>query len=423
MADFRWITRRDFLTYSGVAGAAAVVAPHLRLYERGGTMRAVMNGGGTLDPGDIDKFVSPLVVPPAMPRLRKVRVRGGKNIDYYEIAVRQFRQQILPAGHPATTVWGYGAGLPRHLRLPVAHHRGQWEPPVRVKWINGLRDPNGRSCRTCCRSTRRCTGRTRRGPGGTRRPEPAGAVPGPVPMVTHVHGAHTTEDSDGYPEAWYLPDGHATSRPGYAPGGHRVRRVPRRLPGAAPAWTGHPGSAAFQYPNDQRAATLWYHDHTLGHDPAQRLRRPGRLLPAARRPERRRRPARCPARRRRSATRRERGTTRSRSPSRTAPSTRTARSSTPTRATFFDGFAGALHARRATSRRSGTRSSSATRWSSTAGPGRSWRSSRGRYRFRLLNGCNSRFLILRMDDNGRDASGRSAPRAASCRRRCSSSSC
>jgi bilirubin oxidase len=28
------------------------------------------------------------------------------------------------------------------------------------------------------------------------------------------------------------------------------------------AWT--PGSAVFQYDNDQRAATMWYHDHTLG---------------------------------------------------------------------------------------------------------------------------------------------------------------
>jgi hypothetical protein len=28
------------------------------------------------------------------------------------------------------------------------------------------------------------------------------------------------------------------------------------------AWT--PGSTVFQYPNDHRASTLWYHDHTLG---------------------------------------------------------------------------------------------------------------------------------------------------------------
>src|SRR2546421_208295 len=32
-----------------------------------------------------------------------------------------------------------------------------------------------------------------------------GPYRGPVPLVVHLHGAHTTEDSDGYPEAWYLP--------------------------------------------------------------------------------------------------------------------------------------------------------------------------------------------------------------------------
>ena len=26
-----------------------------------------------------------------------------------------------------------------------------------------------------------------------------------MPIVTHLHGAHTTPESDGYPEAWYLP--------------------------------------------------------------------------------------------------------------------------------------------------------------------------------------------------------------------------
>src|SRR5436190_1599383 len=28
---------------------------------------------------------------------------------------------------------------------------------------------------------------------------------GPMPFVTHLHGAHVTDESDGYPEAWYLP--------------------------------------------------------------------------------------------------------------------------------------------------------------------------------------------------------------------------
>ena len=72
--------------------------------------------GGTLAPGSIDKFVRPLVIPPAMPR-------SGTNS--YAIAVRQFMQEILPPPLPQTTVWGYGAtGKRSNVQLPVVHHRG-----------------------------------------------------------------------------------------------------------------------------------------------------------------------------------------------------------------------------------------------------------------------------------------------------------
>ena len=66
----------------------------------------------------------------------------------------------------------------------------------------------GISCRICCPSIRPCTGPTRLVvmPDGTHAARHPTAYIGPVPMVTHVHGAHTHEESDGYPEAWYLPD-------------------------------------------------------------------------------------------------------------------------------------------------------------------------------------------------------------------------
>ena len=44
-----------------------------------------------------------------MPRAGTIPRPGGKPIDYYEISMKQFQEQILPAGLPATTVWGYGA--------------------------------------------------------------------------------------------------------------------------------------------------------------------------------------------------------------------------------------------------------------------------------------------------------------------------
>src|SRR6185436_1140228 len=71
--------------------------------------RAEALPGGTLNPALLPKYVTPLVIPPAMPRTSKLPVRMDKNVDYYEIAVRQFRQQILPSGWPITTVWSYGS--------------------------------------------------------------------------------------------------------------------------------------------------------------------------------------------------------------------------------------------------------------------------------------------------------------------------
>ena len=72
----------------------------------------------------------------------------GKNIDYYEIAVRQFQQQILPAPLPRTTVWGYGPVVaqngPRIFNAPSLTIEAKYNKPVRVKWINQLVDANGR---------------------------------------------------------------------------------------------------------------------------------------------------------------------------------------------------------------------------------------------------------------------------------------
>ncbi len=51
-----------------------------------------------------------------------------------------------------------------------------------------------------------------------------------VRTTTHVHGGNQPADSDGYPEDWWLPG----------------------------------ESKIYTYPNHQLPTTLWYHDHTLG---------------------------------------------------------------------------------------------------------------------------------------------------------------
>ncbi len=74
-------------------------------------------------------------------------------------------------------------------------------------------------------------------------------------MVTHVHGAHVGPVSDGYPEAWWLPD--AMNIPaGFATEGTFYDDINGGAPGT--------GSATYQYTNDQPTATLWFHEHALG---------------------------------------------------------------------------------------------------------------------------------------------------------------
>jgi FtsP/CotA-like multicopper oxidase with cupredoxin domain len=106
------------------------------------------------------------------------------------------------------------------------------------------------SCRTCCLDQTLHWANPVSGPTWRRDQEP---YLGPVPIVTHVHGAHVPPNSDGFPEAWYLPDA-ANIPDGYVTQGTFYDSVHEAPPGAA----------VFEYPNSQRATTLWYHDHSLG---------------------------------------------------------------------------------------------------------------------------------------------------------------
>jgi spore coat protein A len=213
--------------------------------------------GGTLDPTMIPKFQDNLVIPPAMPKST-----SDTSVDY-QIAVRQFKQQILPATFPKTTVWSYGSiDDPSTFNYPAFTIETQADQEIKVKWINDLKDPvSGHylphlffvdQTLHWANPNQDCADGTI---GTDCRGDNPGPYLGPVPMITHVHGAHTTEESDGYPEAWYLPD--ATNiPPTYATHGSHFGQI-----SGAPDT---PGQTIFHYPNDQRATTLWYHDHTLG---------------------------------------------------------------------------------------------------------------------------------------------------------------
>jgi FtsP/CotA-like multicopper oxidase with cupredoxin domain len=136
---------------------------------------------------------------------------------------------------------------------------------VRVKWVNDLVDNDGGYLPHLLPVDQ--TLHWANPPGGAGGTDMRGTDPepylGPVPIVTHLHGSEGVGDeSDGYAEAWYLPA--ADNIPaGYASGG-TWRDFFRAKSEEKFGETWEPGTAVFQYPNAQRAATLWYHDHTLG---------------------------------------------------------------------------------------------------------------------------------------------------------------
>ena len=264
------LTRRSFLKLTGTSTIALYVAT-----QAGWTQQALAAiPGGTLDPADVAKFLTPLLIPPVMPRAATITMPGGKPADYYEISMRQFSQQILPAGMPATTVWGYGAVKSASRRGLLLHNapsltiESTWKRPVRIKWINDLLDASGNYLPHLLPADQ--TLHWANPPGGTggrdTRPaftETPGPYTGPVPIVTHLHGAAGVGDeSDGYAEAWFLPAaknlpaGYATEGTWY---GFFASKAARNF---GVAWGR--GFAVFQYPNDQRESTLWYHDHALG---------------------------------------------------------------------------------------------------------------------------------------------------------------
>jgi FtsP/CotA-like multicopper oxidase with cupredoxin domain len=259
--------------------------------------------GGTLDPLTIPKYVTPMVIPPVL-------YDDGGDVMNVEVAVRQFEQQVLPTigciaasaaqvaagglpidcngdAFPVTTLWGYGDPAdPATFNNPSFTIEVTKDVPSKVKWINQLvdefenylphiiQDKEGKpvvdqtlhwaspagDCLDPAKD-RDCRGNT------------ADPYTGPVPMVIHVHGAHVGPGSDGYPEAWWLPNAgniDCTNVEGYpvtedisddfACNGTFFESDdgPDTLNALGQ------GYAIDNYPNDQPTAPLWYHDHALG---------------------------------------------------------------------------------------------------------------------------------------------------------------
>ena len=263
------LTRRSFIRVTGASTLSLFFTDRL-----GVTRQLFAQIPATVEAGTIPKFVTPMLIPPVMPRAGTISLKAGKNADYYEISMKQFAQQILPQGLPRTTVWGYGAVASNGERGLLLHNapsltiEARWNTPVRVKWINDLKDADGNFLPHLLPVDPTLHWANPAGGVLARDSRPAflttpGPYTGPVPIVTHVHGAvGVADDSDGYAEAWYLPAAGNIPAEYAATGTWFEFFAAKAQDSYGVSWQA--GDATFEYPNKNRASTLWYHDHTLG---------------------------------------------------------------------------------------------------------------------------------------------------------------
>ena len=211
--------------------------------------------GGTLDPLSIPKYRDPLPIPGLMQKTPDPGFAG----DYYEIAVRQFQQQVLSTGLPKTTVWSYGSVNPTGtFNYPAFTIEATVNRPVRVKWMNQLiRDPDACAVSTDPSNDTACNHLPHLLPVDQTlhwaNPPQAcamGMMPmtdcrgfdpnpytGPVPAVVHLHGSHVQDrTATGTPRRGGSPR-RTTSRSDTPRAGRTTRRFPARPTSPAPRST------------------------------------------------------------------------------------------------------------------------------------------------------------------------------------------
>ncbi|MEJ2184675.1 MAG: multicopper oxidase domain-containing protein [Gemmatimonadota bacterium] len=221
------VNRRDFLKYTALAGAG--------LAWPGWAERLLSRpmAGGLLNPAYQPKFVN--ILPDALSPTFIHRPTGGR--DRYEVGVQQIMQQTglidpLTNAPLATPVWGY-ADKNGKTTWPGKTFIAQRGRPVTVVWTNDLVNPVGGYLPHLLPVDPNLHWAYSL-PGYTGNSIAANGVP----LVPHLHGGHTEWQSDGNPEFFFSPNLNVTG--------------PRYI------------SNEYHYDNDQRAGTLWYHDHALG---------------------------------------------------------------------------------------------------------------------------------------------------------------
>ncbi|MDJ0805460.1 MAG: multicopper oxidase domain-containing protein [Gammaproteobacteria bacterium] len=288
---------------------------------------AVPVPGGTLDPTMIPKYTTNLLIPPVLydddidddddddddrnkngyskkckedKKGKRSKKCDDDDVFKAEVALRQIKQQVLPKGFPKTPLWAYGNPKdPKSFSNPAFTIEVTKDKQTQITWSNQLVknakrcvDSSGKAKNACkflphiiqdqngdpiIDQTLHWAAPNHDCLDGMARTDCRGASPepyyGPIPSVVHVHGAHVGPGSDGYPEAWWLPD--ASNIDCVNVDGYPATPDPsddydcngtffESANGADTLNALGEGYAIDIYTNDQPTSTLWYHDHTLG---------------------------------------------------------------------------------------------------------------------------------------------------------------
>ena len=199
-------SRREFLRWSALGCGAGVLPTGLLAHD----MKSMSHQGGSglckhpvADQTIVPKLLDPSRLTPyvdALPIPPVMRARHGETLH---IAM-QATQQRLHRDLPPTRVWAYGGSMPG----PTIEARSG--TALKIEWKNAL--PTAHFLPIDHRIM------------GAEKSNPE------VRAIVHLHGAKVQTSSDGYPDDWYVPG----------------------------------QSRLHEYPNEQDAATLWYHDHAMG---------------------------------------------------------------------------------------------------------------------------------------------------------------
>ena len=218
------ISRRRFLQTSGLIGAGLMAPFGLKRIGNAWAMVPLLSAASH------PKFQT------ALPRPTKLRLTSAAhngsvvNVDMQQSAV-DLGLIGTDGSSLSTKVYGYTIGGGKNILGPTI--LAERDTQVRIRWRNRLPKSIDKHLLPIDKTTHWAGHHYEA-------TNPSGAsLPG-IPTVVHLHGGHTEAESDGEPEAWFLrnfnndPKGPLFSQPVY------------------------------RYDNDQEAATIWYHDHALG---------------------------------------------------------------------------------------------------------------------------------------------------------------